>query len=211
MTVAVSSGRRVRRSISSASMPSAASFSAASSDQTDANRVRDQGDILARLDDARLADRQDEVVELGHRKRAPIGDFVLEKDHWVGIADRGLEQTLRVGGEIRRDHLQSRNVRIPRRIVLTVLRGDAGGRAVWSAEHDRATHLTAGHVARLCRGIDDLVDRLHGEIPGHEFDDGPQVRRTRRQRRGPAKPCSVIGVSMTRRAPNSSSRPWLTL
>ena len=27
----------------------------------------------------------------------------------------------------------------------------------------------------------------------------------------PAKPCSVIGVSITRRAPNSSSRPWLIL
>ena len=27
----------------------------------------------------------------------------------------------------------------------------------------------------------------------------------------PAKPCSVIGVSITRFAPNSSSRPWLTL
>ena len=27
----------------------------------------------------------------------------------------------------------------------------------------------------------------------------------------PAKPISVIGVSMTRFGPNSSSRPWLTL
>ena len=27
----------------------------------------------------------------------------------------------------------------------------------------------------------------------------------------PAKPCSVIGVSITRLAPNSSSSPWLTL
>ena len=27
----------------------------------------------------------------------------------------------------------------------------------------------------------------------------------------PANPASVIGVSITRRAPNSSSRPWLTL
>src|SRR6516162_7924822 len=27
----------------------------------------------------------------------------------------------------------------------------------------------------------------------------------------PAKPCSVIGVSITRRGPNSCSRPWLTL
>ncbi len=27
----------------------------------------------------------------------------------------------------------------------------------------------------------------------------------------PVNPCSVIGVSMTRRAPNSSSIPWLIL
>jgi hypothetical protein len=27
----------------------------------------------------------------------------------------------------------------------------------------------------------------------------------------PAKPCSVIGVSTTRLAPNSCSRPWVTL
>ena len=27
----------------------------------------------------------------------------------------------------------------------------------------------------------------------------------------PVKPCSVIGVSMTRFSPNSSSRPWLIL
>ncbi len=27
----------------------------------------------------------------------------------------------------------------------------------------------------------------------------------------PVKPCSVIGVSMTRRSPNSSSSPWLIL
>jgi hypothetical protein len=27
----------------------------------------------------------------------------------------------------------------------------------------------------------------------------------------PAKPCSVIGVSMTRRGPNSCNNPWLTL
>ncbi len=27
----------------------------------------------------------------------------------------------------------------------------------------------------------------------------------------PVNPCSVIGVSMTRRAPNSCNNPWLTL
>ncbi len=66
-------------------------------------------------------------------------------------------------------------MRVPARIVLAVLGADARGRAVGPAKHDRAFHLAAGHVARLGRRIDDLVDRLHGEIPGHEFDDRLQA------------------------------------
>ena len=56
-----------------------------------------------------------------------------------------------------------------------MLGGDAGGRAVRSAEHDRRTHLAAGHIERLGRRIDDLVDRLHGEVEGHELDDRLQA------------------------------------
>ena len=40
-------------------------------------------------------------------------------------------------------------------------------------------HLPARHVARLGGGIDELVHRLHGEVPGHELDDRPQARHRR--------------------------------
>ena len=66
-------------------------------------------------------------------------------------------------------------MRVPGRVVLAVLGGDARGRAVRAAEHDRGAHLAAGHVERLGRRIDDLVDRLHGEVEGHEFDDRLQA------------------------------------
>ncbi len=52
-----------------------------------------------------------------------------------------------------------------------MLRGDARGGSVRAAEDNRAAHLSAGHVERLGRGIDQLVHRLHGEVPRHEFDD----------------------------------------
>ena len=60
-----------------------------------------------------------------------------------------------------------------------MLGGDAGGRAVRSAEHDRGGHLAARHVAGLGGGIDDLVHRLHGEVERHELDDGLQPRERR--------------------------------
>jgi hypothetical protein len=57
-----------------------------------------------------------------------------------------------------------------------VLGGDAGGSPVGPAEDDGAAELAARHVERLGGGIDDLVDRLHGEVPGHELDDGLEPR-----------------------------------
>src|SRR3546814_7414060 len=73
-----------------------------------------------------------------------------------------------------RHHLEARNVRVPRGIALRVLRGHARRGAIRPAEHDRRGHLTAGHVMGLGGGVDDLVHRLHGEVEGHELDDGPE-------------------------------------
>ena len=128
--------------------------------------------------DARLADRHDPFA-LRHRAGRAVEDLVLQHQHGVGIADRGLEQALGVGRVGRRHHLQPRHVRVPGRVALAVLGGDARGRAVGPAEHDRAAHLPARHVERLGRRVDDLVDRLHGEVPGHELDDRPQARHGR--------------------------------
>ena len=160
--------------------------------------------------DPRLADRDDVIVELRHLAGMAVQHLVFEEDDRVGIADRGLQQALVVGGRERRDHLQARNLRVPGRVILAVLGGDAGRGAVRATEHDRAAHLAAGHVQRLGRGVDDLVDRLHREVEGHELDDRlqPDIAAPTPT---PAKPCSVIGVSITRRAPNSCSRPWRDL
>ena len=128
-------------------------------------------DVVARPHDARLADRQHEVIEFRHRERLTVKNFVFEEDDRIGIADRGFQQALGVGRGVGRDHDQAGNLRIPGRVILAVLGGDARGGAVRSAEHDRGAHLSAGHIERLRRGVDDLVDRLHGEIEGHEFDD----------------------------------------
>src|SRR5689334_13706116 len=53
-----------------------------------------------------------------------------------------------------------------------MLGGNSGGSAIGAAKHDGAAHLATGHVKRLGGGVDDLVHGMHGEIEGHEFDDG---------------------------------------
>ena len=141
--------------------------------------IGDDGHVAAVSRDARLADRQDEIVELRHVEALAVEDLVLEKDHRAGIADRGLQQSLGVGGGVRRDHFQSRHARIPGRVILAVLGGDARGCAIRAAKHDRAVHLPARHIERLGGGVDDVVDRLHGEVPGHELDDGLEPRKGR--------------------------------
>src|SRR5690349_20661943 len=50
---------------------------------------------------------------------------------------------------------------------------------IGSAKDDRAAHLAARHVAVLPGRVDDLVDRLHREIEGHELDDRPQASKAR--------------------------------
>ncbi|MCY1300269.1 hypothetical protein D9M70_498300 [compost metagenome] len=52
-----------------------------------------------------------------------------------------------------------------------MLGSHAGSGTARAAEDDRRAHLATGHVERLGSGVDDLVDRLHGEVEGHELDD----------------------------------------
>src|SRR5690606_17943005 len=68
-------------------------------------------------------------------------------------------------------NLQPRYMAIPGGEILAVLGGDAGRGAVRPAKDDGAAHLSTGHVESLGCGIDNLVDRLHGEVESHELDD----------------------------------------
>ena len=145
----------------------------------DADRVADDRDVLALAHDPRLADRQDVVVELGHVEAAAVHQLVLEEHDRILGADRGLEQALRVGRVIRRDHDQAGDAGIPRREVVRMLRTDARRRAVGTAEHDRAAHLAARHVIGLGRRVDDVIDRLQREVEGHELDDRTEATHRR--------------------------------
>ena len=116
---------------------------------------------------------------LRHLAFAAIEHFVFEDEDGVGIADRGFQQALGIGRVRGGDDLEAGDVGIPGGIALRVLGCDAGGCAVGAAEDDRAAHLAARHVKRLGGRVDDLVDRLHGEVPGHELDDRLQAREGR--------------------------------
>lgn len=56
-----------------------------------------------------------------------------------------------------------------------MLCSDARRRSVGSSEDDGDRLQTGRHVVGLCRGVDDLVDGLHGEVKGHELTDGSQA------------------------------------
>src|SRR5205085_12192395 len=99
-------------------------------------RPRDDGDVTARAHHARLADRDHVIIEFWHWAGVAVQHLVFEEDHRVGVADRGLQQAFVVGGGKRRDYLQAGNLRVPGRVILTVLGGDARGRTVRPAEYD---------------------------------------------------------------------------
>src|SRR3990170_707280 len=77
--------------------------------------VRHDRDVRARAPHERLADRHEEVGVLGHELLdAPVDPLVLEEHDRVVVADRGLQQALRVARERRADHLQAGRVCEPR-------------------------------------------------------------------------------------------------
>jgi hypothetical protein len=80
----------------------------------------------------------------------------------------------------------------------------------WAAEHDRRTHLAAGHVKRLGGGIDDLVDRLHGEVEGHELDDRAQAGHSAHRRHAGK---AMLGDRRVDHALGAEflQQPWVTL
>lgn len=50
-----------------------------------------------------------------------------------------------------------------------MLCGDTSGRAVRASEYNRAWHIPTGHIIRLTRGVDNLVNGLHCKVEGHEL------------------------------------------
>lgn len=59
--------------------------------------------------------------------------------------------------------------------ALGVLRRHARRCSVGSSENNGHWLLPRGHIVGLRRGVDDLVDGLHGEVKGHELTDWSQA------------------------------------
>ncbi len=87
--------------------------------------------------------------------------------HRVGVSDGGLQQTLVVGSGPWGNNFQSWDRSVPSAEVLRVLSTDTGSGTVRTSESDGTRDVSTGHVVGLSSRVDDLVDRLHGEVPGH--------------------------------------------
>ena len=99
---------------------------------------------------------------------------------------------------------------VPSRIALAVLGSDAGCGAVGSTKYDRAAHLAARHIKGLGGRVDDVVDGLHGEIPGHELDNRFQTGKSGADAYAGK---AVFGDRRIDDAPCAkfSNSPWVTL
>ena len=146
MIVSSSSGRSVRRSITSASMPPSASSAAAASATAQRAAVGDQRDVVARA--RRIAAR---VMSTGPASSGSSADVVverrvLEEQHGVGVGERGPQHAARVVHRRGSEDPQAGNVRVPALEAVRVLRGDLATAAGRHADHERHVALPARHV-----------------------------------------------------------------
>ena len=126
--VAVSIGRSVRRSMTSASMPSPASISAASSARCTMIEVATIVTSRPSRRTTRLADRH-AIGLVRHFALHLVEQLVLEDHHRIGIVDGGEQQALGVMRRGRLHHLQARHMGEPGFERLAVLGRGAGAGA----------------------------------------------------------------------------------
>src|SRR6266850_6538785 len=110
-----------------------------------------------------LAER-DQVLARRHLTFRAVEELVLEEDDRVVVADRGCEETFRVGGRRRHHDLEARDMREPRLERLRVLRRVAAARPALRTHDHRHPSLPAEHEAVLRGLVDELVHRQAGEV-----------------------------------------------
>ena len=135
---------------------------------------RDDRHVLARALHVGDAERDQELA-VGHLALHRVVHLVLDEDDRVVVADRRLQQALRVGRRRRQDDLEARHVRDPRLQRLAVLRGGASRRAERRAQRQRHLQLAARHVVRLRRLVRELVHDEREEVAEHDVDHRPQA------------------------------------
>ena len=167
--------------MTSASTPSAASRSAASSASP---TRRDSATIVMSLPlrSVRAWPIGAGSGRIGDGLPAEVQRLVLDEHDRIRIGDGGLQKSGGVGGAARHHDLQPGHVRQPRLEALGVLGAVALPGAALSAEHERHRQLPARHEVRLGRLVDQLVERERDEVDEHDLDDGFETRLGRTDR-----------------------------
>ncbi len=122
----------------------------------------------------RVAEGLHVVLPVGHLAPLAVERLVLDEDHGVLVADRGLQQALGVGGgggggdeqpgHVHEERLQAVGVRGPQLVA----------RALGHAHHQRHAGLPAEHVVDVGGVVDDLVEREQREVDRHQLDHRAQ-------------------------------------
>ena len=147
----------------------------------DALHRADERDVVAFANDRGLPERQRLAAACrpGHRVQA----LVLEEDHRVVVADRGLQQPLRVGGRRRGDDLQPGDAGQPRDRHLRVDRPEPAAAADDRPDHERDALPLPGQEPVLRRLVDQAVHRQGEEVAEHDLQHGALPRDRRAERR----------------------------
>ena len=112
------------------------------------------------------------VVAVGHLLGdEPVHLLVLEHEDRVGIAHRGLEQAVGVGGRARNDHLDAGHVGVERLDRLGVVEPAVDAAAERRADHHRHRPVAVGPVPGAGRLADDLVERRVDEVGELDLGD----------------------------------------
>ena len=180
VSVATSSGRKVRRSMTSASMPSAAKASAASR----ARPTMIEKAVMVTSAPARTT----LALPIGSTKSGSVGTskvcpyITSFSRKTIGLGSRmaafskPLASAADHGDDLQAGEWANQLAKHCECWAATRAAAPLGPRKTIGVD------LSAGHIERLGRRVDDLVHRLHGEVEGHELDNRLADRQRRRQR-----------------------------
>ena len=143
--------------------------------------VGDNSAVSASSLDLSLADGDDEIFvhnRLVVLKLDTVHHLVLEEHDGIIVTDGGLEEATSVLDAPGADDFESWDLSVPGSKALSMLGTNSRADTINSAEDDRAGEVAIGHVEGLGGGVDNMVDRLQGEVEGHELDDGAEAFET---------------------------------
>src|SRR5579859_2215914 len=123
----------------------------------------------------RRSDGQD-VIAVGHLLRdEPVHLLVLEEQHRVGVANRRLQQAVRIGGHARHHHLQAGHVGVESLDRLRVVEPAVNPAAERRPDDHGHVPVAVGAVARARGLADDLVEGGVDEVRELDLGDGDEA------------------------------------